>query len=563
MPKLAKSAVSTGPNAAGKTLGDIKTHVFKIDLAATTNVAAADGGKFLKPFITKDYACGACHSAPGTKVTNLNTSYGGKIHGAIRFKHGKAAGLQPIGASCAGCHTTGTTAVTAKVDIYAGSATCGTCHTAQYATFVQSGHPYKLNKVVNNTQPTYPFSNIDGKLQMVADVAAGTDTNGNLTDNASGEPRESFADATYADVSYVIGGFGWKARWIDNKGYVITGSKTQVNLVKPYLPTGSWSSYNDNTVTKYDINCTYCHVTGARQGSRGAKVGTFAEDFNPTMPGFDGDGFAFGGIQCESCHGAGLNHVKNGGTIADIKKHATPRPKTDLIADNGYGDPVACGECHTRDNERMAKYQFKSYFEKYRYPEELAAMANFPGGTAMTGLIISNSHGRTSHHEVNEELQGIDPLNVAQGPKGKHAHLKCYDCHKPHQTLVYAADKGDAMKQACLNCHAEKATQFGTAVAAMMGAAGAPSCLDCHMPNLVQNAVTVTKNGWTFGDNRSHSMKIDLTKSAAAGQQNLQIVDADGTTRWYAYPHITREYACRSCHTADHVADWSTFKVHQ
>ena len=565
MPKLAKSAVSTGPNAAGKTLGDIKTHVFKIDLAATTNVAAADGGKFLKPFITADYSCGACHATPATKVANLNTNHGGKIHGAIRFKHSTAtAGLKPVGASCLGCHTGGTVAVPTKVDSYVGSAVCGTCHSDKYATFVNSGHPYKLTKVVNNTQPVYPFSNIDGRLQEVADVTGAGDLNGNLTDNIGGFPRESYLDATYADVSYVIGGFGWKARWIDNSGYVITGSKTQVNLNKSYWGADSpqWSAYNNNTVTKYDINCTYCHVTGARNGTAAGETGaTYPTDLSPGMPGFNGDSFAYAGVQCEACHGAGAAHVKTGAAIA---KNPAPRPIADLIADNGYGDAMSCGECHTRDNERLAKYGFKSYFEKYRTDAEIAKFNSDFGGTAMTGLIISNSHGRTSHHEVNEELQGIDPTNVMAGPQGMHKNLKCTDCHDPHKTLVYSGVTGDYPIKECTTCHNGTAA---TAVTFLQSAHAALSCKDCHMPRLVQNAVPATINGWTFGDNRSHTLKIDLTKSAAvAGQQNTQVVDKDGVSRWYAFPIITREYACRTCHTAqdlvDKAVDWNTFQVH-
>ena len=315
-------------------------------------------------------------------------------------------------------------------------------------------------------------------------------------------------------------------------------------------------------MTKYDINCTYCHVTGARNGTGAGETGaTYPTNLSPTMPGFGGDSFAFPGVQCEACHGAGAAHAKTGAAITRI---ATPRPIGDLIADNGYGDAMSCGECHTRDNERLAKYGFKSYFEKYRTDAEIAKFNSDFGGTAMTGLIISNSHGRTSHHEVNEELQGIDPTNVLAGPQGAHKSLKCTDCHDPHKTLAYSSVTGDYPVKECTTCH------NGTAAAAVsfqQTAHAALSCKDCHMPRLVQNAVPATINGWTFGDNRSHTLKIDLTKSAAVpGSQNTQVVDKDGVSRWYAFPIITREYACRTCHTAEDLVtkgvNWSTFQVH-
>ena len=165
---------------------------------------------------------------------------------------------------------------------------------------------------------------------------------------------------------------------------------------------------------------------------------------------------------------------------------------------------------------------------------------------------------------MNEELQGIDPTNVMAGPQGMHKNLKCTDCHDPHKTLVYSGVTGDYPIKECTTCHNGTAA---TAVTFLQSAHAALSCKDCHMPRLVQNAVPATINGWTFGDNRSHTLKIDLTKSAAvAGQQNTQVVDKDGVSRWYAFPIITREYACRTCHTAqdlvDKAVDWNTFQVH-
>ena len=41
---------------------------------------------------------------------------------------------------------------------YIGSAACGECHEQTYDVFMQSGHPYKLNAVVDGQPPTYPFT---------------------------------------------------------------------------------------------------------------------------------------------------------------------------------------------------------------------------------------------------------------------------------------------------------------------------------------------------------------------------------------------------------------------
>jgi hypothetical protein len=78
---------------------------------------------------------------------------------------------------------------------YAGSETCSVCHSEIYKVFGKSGHPWKLNKVVDGQPPDYPFTEVP-------------------------EPPEGY---TWDDVTYVIGGYNWKARFIDQNGYIITG----------------------------------------------------------------------------------------------------------------------------------------------------------------------------------------------------------------------------------------------------------------------------------------------------------------------------------------------------
>ena len=77
---------------------------------------------------------------------------------------------------------------------YVGSDKCGACHKATYDLFMKSGHSYKLNKVVDGKAPTYPFTAVE-------------------------KPPEGY---TWNDISYVIGGYNWKARFMDKNGYIIT-----------------------------------------------------------------------------------------------------------------------------------------------------------------------------------------------------------------------------------------------------------------------------------------------------------------------------------------------------
>lgn len=147
---------------------------------------------------------------------------------------------------------------------YVGSAKCAACHKQIYDTFMKSGHPWKITKVVEGKAPELPFTQVPS-------------------------PPEGY---TWSDVSYLIGGYAWKARFMDKKGYIITGAdekaRTQWNLANPVVgKEAGWVAYNPGKKEmKYD--CGPCYTTGYRptghQDNLPGIVGTWAE----------------AGIQCEA-----------------------------------------------------------------------------------------------------------------------------------------------------------------------------------------------------------------------------------------------------------------------
>jgi len=382
---------------------------------------------------------------------------------------------------------------------YVGSATCAQCHPTIYNTFLNTGHPYKLNRIQNAQVPTYPFSSIEGALALMGDddaaLADGTPDPGVGTDNALGTPL------SYADVSYVIGGFGWKARWIDNNGYIVTGSAVQYNL-----ETQAMAAYHNNDTDK-QYNCGNCHTTGwKRYTSEDGDSRNLNRQGN--LPGMAGT-FAEAGVHCEACHGAGSAHVASQ-SKDDITKNATPRTTADFLADDmAFGKPVACSECHTRHGEKD-------------YP-------TYEGGVGL----IQASGGFIRHHEQYDELLGVDPDNPGAGPTGKKSSMACTTCHDPHKTVVYQDRSGDdpGIKTACPPCHADKVITAG----GMQNL----ECIECHMPRLAKSAVghDPVGSGPATGDIRSHIFRIDLSKTDQ--------ITADGK---YAYPWLTPAYACKTCH---------------
>ena len=73
-------------------------------------------------------------------------------------------------------------------DDFVGSDECQQCHEENYRDWSASGHPYKLMK----------------------------------GEEAKHRPIPLPLGSTWDDISYVIGGYKWKSRYIDVDGYIIT-----------------------------------------------------------------------------------------------------------------------------------------------------------------------------------------------------------------------------------------------------------------------------------------------------------------------------------------------------
>ncbi len=364
-------------------------------------------------------------------------------------------------------------------DNYAGSEACGGCHSSIYNKFVQSGHPYKLNKVMNGLKPmAYPFTS----LPEIPNNFGLTDG-----DNTLGPP------SNYWDVSYVIGGYRWKARFVDTNGFIVTGSDVQYNF-----ETDSWSGYHDDETDK-PYNCGKCHTTAwipfADGGVR--KDG---------LPGMDGN-FFVGGVHCEECHGEGAAHVNSNGDPRYITRDASSE---------------LCGRCHTRDSQQR----------------------------------IAVKGGLIRHHEQYDELLGLHPDDPGAGGWGKHlkAGVGCNVCHDPHASTVYKerVDSPGLIKE-CEDCHPDyilasasshsQANMEATGILDQPNGRQLNNCLACHMPKLSKSAIgyPAVGTGPPIGAIKSHIFKIDLSQK--------EQFTPDGK---FSLPWMTAQYACKQCHNGVH-----------
>ncbi|MEW5796171.1 MAG: multiheme c-type cytochrome [Candidatus Zixiibacteriota bacterium] len=265
---------------------------------------------------------------------------------------------------------------------YVGSAECGTsgCHEGVLATFRNTGHPYKLNDADSARLPVgqyYPFTSV---------------------------PNPS--DVSWDNISMVIGGFWWKARYIDNEGYILTGANRQYNF-----ETQQFVSYDAATAPRKPYDCGPCHMTNyvdtGHQGGLPGLVGTWT----------------FNGVQCEECHGPGEFHA------AEPYKFAMEIDRSS----------EACGKCHIRGSVQKipAKSGWVEHHEQW------------------------NEMFRTKH----AALECVDCHNPhiglhADNPERESAiKVACESCHLAETQGFLASGIGHAASEAgpdCIDCHMAK-----------------------------------------------------------------------------------------------------------
>jgi hypothetical protein len=249
---------------------------------------------------------------------------------------------------------------------YVGDNICSGCHKDLYDTYMKSGHPWKLTKVDDGQAPAYPFTTVE----------------------------ELPAGYTWDDILYVIGGYQWKARFVNKEGYIITdepGKSGNAEYLNQYNfandITGhdaGWVTYNSGE-ENLPYTCGECHTTGyspnGNQDSLPGLVGTWAQD----------------GIRCEECHGPGSQHMTSPqGYEMKIER-----------------DSELCGQCHRRGEVEN----------------------------------VDAKDGFIEHHEQYEELF-----------QGKHNALKCVDCHDPHTGVNQLRQAGEqTTRTMCENCHFQQA----------------------------------------------------------------------------------------------------------
>ena len=267
---------------------------------------------------------------------------------------------------------------------YEGAEFCKECHEENYNDWKASGHPYKLMK----------------------------------GENAQNRPIPLPMGIDWEDVSYVIGGYKWKSRYIDTDGYIITTTLdedgNEVAGVNQYnYLAGTWSDYHAGEEMKpYD--CGQCHTTG------------WVANPDPTdlsgnqdgLPGIWGT-FAFGGVQCEACHGPGFASME----IDDSTEF--------------------CGTCHVRDGNVDVIPAGGGFIKHREQGNELQASPH----ASLDCVTCHNPHKRAEFSIVRECSVCHSDIDASYATTTMADYgVECKDCHMPFASKSAAAlgpHKGD------------------------------------------------------------------------------------------------------------------------
>ncbi len=280
---------------------------------------------------------------------------------------------------------------------YIGSQACSACHSETYINFKRTGHPYKLNYADSAFLPVgeyYPFTSVPLPADLTAD-----------------------------DVFMVIGGFRWKARYINNQGEILTGDDRQYNFA-----TDEFVAYDASTAPTKDYKCGPCHMTAYRDDG-GHQLG---------LPGLIGT-WEFNGIQCEECHGPG-------------QLHAASPYEVDMKIDRSS---EACGKCHIR-----------------------GAVNKIP---ASNGFIKHHEQWNEMFTTKHQALQCVDCHNVhytlhpsaPQTERDMAINLNCENCHlaetESFENTTIDAHLTSPFAPTCIDCHMARAAKSAVAMDTYVG----------------------------------------------------------------------------------------------
>ncbi len=393
---------------------------------------------------------------------------------------------------------------------YAGEAACLGCHSAPQGghpaiapEYLKTGHRYKLNPVKDGVPNTLP----DGTDRSYPDGRLYYPLEGAPFAPATVEPPTG---TTWNDFAYVIGGYGWKARFVRTNGRIYTDDdQAQQNLWD-----NSRSKYHLGVNKKYDYACFQCHTTGGTaegswNGVADDSLGTFSDP----------------GVTCEGCHGPSADHVAGA-----FQNPPVLPPNT-----GDYLELERCGECHQRGGATNAILAKGGYIRHHEQVNEFRASRHGDGvGAELTCVSCHNQHVPLRYPDLAGD--GFDGLNRT-----------CDTCHAGKKIQLNGADKPIE----CIDCHMPKA---GKSALGMQIGNGWQGDVRTHIMAINTNPVTKTEAMFT-ADGSQAPVTLDLDNLAAVTMDFACLQCHDGKDVGWASNHAKSIHTVGIRTAIDDIAD--------
>lgn len=273
------------------------------------------------------------------------------------------------------------TRAAAPENAYVGAGQCAPCHRQVYDDWKTSGHARILLKPSSKEGKEVPLP----------------------------------PGLTKKDISYIIGGFRWKALFLDGNGYLVTSTPHGSGGNQYNLESRKWVDYLPGQKVPYD--CGGCHTTGfspeGHHEGREGIIGTWRLE----------------GVQCEACHGPGALHARSA-LKADIRI-----------------DRNSCATCHALSPRGDIPVQ-GVFIAPYTETNQLlkSTMRSFSCTVCHNPHLPSKESVRQSCESCH---QGI-AARFKESYKGKRG-ITCIDCHMPPAGVV--AEGNPALFRGDLKSH--------------------------------------------------------------------------------------------------------------
>lgn len=326
---------------------------------------------------------------------------------------------------------------------FAGSQSCQSCHAKQFADWKQSDHFLAMSHASDSTVlgdfnnathtadgVTSRFFKQDGKFFI--------NTQGNDGRNHDYEVLYTFGN--FPLQQYLVAFPGGRLQsmrvcWDSREKKWFNQYSGQVIHHRDWL---HWTSASQN----WNTMCATCHSTNLQKNY------DFNQDsFNTTWNEIS--------VGCESCHGAGGNHIKLVSSEGYSKDDGSGNRSGFInISSTPELQLHSCAPCHARKADISADMLHTTEIMDDLIPQVISQEFYFPDG------------------QIREE--DYEYGSFAQS-KMFHNNVKCSSCHNPHSGKIKL--EGNNL---CMSCHAPK---YNSKEHHFHGADNEGSkCINCHMP---------------------------------------------------------------------------------